>query len=307
MNLGFPQGYTLVGDPLYNSPNNDASSLFDNANGAYNGCEIFFWQNGTWTEYIGDTNPAPPAIAINGWVEPNGPIMLSPGTGAAFYNPQSAPVEATFVGTVPEGYLTNTLNPGLNLVSSIAPMSGDLSANALAAFPNLSGGQFDGDQLYLLFNSGSGGNGYTTYTVDSLNYNPPGNYGWDGPPGQPDPVLSVGQAFWYRAGNGALQWTEYLSEDLVIRSDVVKPRTSAAVPILAYKFDSVRLPNILKSRHFQFTLTGQTGKSHVVEVSADLKNWKPVGTNLWNSDKFIYTDPVLATNKMRFYRSFALP
>ena len=66
-------------------------------------------------------------------------------------------------------------------------------------------------------------------------------------------------------------------------------------------------PVMSRSRHFQFTLTGWAGKSHIVEASSDLKSWKPVGTNLWSSGKFIYTDPAPATNKMRFYRAFTLP
>jgi hypothetical protein len=50
INLNLPQGFTLVADPLYGSPNNDPSVLFDNTSGAYNGCEIFFWQSGSWAE-----------------------------------------------------------------------------------------------------------------------------------------------------------------------------------------------------------------------------------------------------------------
>jgi hypothetical protein len=307
--IGFncPQGFTLIGCPLHVYPNNDPVNLIDNTQGAYNGCQIFFWQNGTWANYTGNNNPTLPATATNGWVEPDGPMLLLPGAGAAFYNPRSAPVQFTIIGNVPEGVLTNTLNPGLNLVSSIIPSSGDLSANSVMAFPSLAGGQFDGDQLFLYFNSGGGTNGYTTYTVDSLNYKPPGNYGWDGLPEQPDPILNLGQAFWYRAGNGPLQWTESYSADVVVPHEIVKARTSAAGLSVAGRLDVARSANILKSRHFQFTLTGEAGKLHVVEVSSDFKNWQPAATNLWPSDNFVYTDPAPATNKARFYRGLALP
>jgi hypothetical protein len=308
INLNCPQGFTLIACPLYITPNNDPIYSIDNTQGAFNGCQIFFWQNGTWANYIANNNPTPPATATNGWVEPYGPMLLSPGSGAAFYNPNSAPLPITFSGTVPEGVLTNTLNPGLNLVSSIVPTAGDLSSSSLMAFPSLAGGQFDGDQLFLYFNSGNGSSGYTTYTVDSLNYDPPGNYGWDGLPGQPDPVLMVvGQAFWYRAGNGPLQWTETYNVSDVVPHNMFKPKTSTAVSSVARRLDGARSPGTLKSRHFQFTLTGQAGKLHVIEVSSDLQNWQPVGTNLWSSGKFVYTDPVPATNRMRFYRGFALP
>ena len=46
----------------------------------------------------------------------------------------------------------------------------------------------------------------------------------------------------------------------------------------------------------------------MVEVSSDLLSWQPVGTNLWSSGKFLaIRNPVPATNKVRFYRGFALP
>ena len=310
INVTCPQGLTLIACPLFCFSNNDPIYLIDNTYGEYNGCQIFFWQNGTWAKYMANTNPTPPATATNGWVEPNGPMSLLPGAGAAFYNPHSASASFTFVGTVLQGSLTNTLNPGLNLVSSIVPAWGDLSTNSLMTFPSPVGGQFDGDQVFLRFNSGNGSGGYTMFTIDSLNYNPPGNYGWDGLPGQPDPVITdVFQAFWYRAGNGVVQWTENFTIDFgdVVSSDSVKSATSAAVSSARRSLDAAGSPVILKSRRFQFSLTGRAGKSHVVEASSDLKSWKPVGTNLWSSGKFIYTDPVPSTNKMRFYRAFALP
>jgi hypothetical protein len=310
LNVTCPQGFTLIACPLLVSANNDPIYSIDNTRGEYNGCQIFFWQNGTWAKYVANTNPTPPATATNGWVEPNGPMSLPPGAGAVFYNPNHADVGMTFVGTVPQGSLTNTLNPGLNLVSSIVPGSGDLSASSLMTFPSLAGGQFDGDQVLLYFNSGNGSGGYTMFTVDSLNYNPPGNYGWDGLPGQPDPVIAnATQAFWYRAGNGVVQWTENFTANPgdVVPSDSVKSTTSTAVSSATSSLDAAGSPFISKSRRFQFSLTGRAGKSHVVEASSDLKSWQPVGTNLWSSGKFIYTDPVPATNKMRFYRAFALP
>jgi hypothetical protein len=307
VNVNCSQGFSLIACPLYIYPNNDPINSIDNTQGDWNGCQIFFWQNGTWANYTANNNPTPPATATNGWVEPNGPMLLPPGGGAAFYNPNSTNLVITFVGTIPGGVLTNVLNPGLNLVSSILPVGGDLGSSSLIAFPSPVGGQFDGDQLYLLFTSGSGSSGYTTYTVDSLNYDPPGNYGWDGLPGQPDPVLNVCQAFWYRAGNGSVQWTESYHPTEIVPRDKVKYKTSGAGAPVALQFDSALSPGVLKSGHFQLKLMGESGKLHVVEVSSDLKNWQPVDTNLWSSGNFVYTDPVPATNKARFYRGFALP
>jgi hypothetical protein len=127
-------------------------------------------------------------------------------------------------------------------------------------------------------------------------------------PGQPDPVLTyLGQAFWYRAGNGAVQWTETATVRQVVTANPFKSKTDAAVSSAAGGIDAVWSSVMIKSRHFQATLTGRAGKPHVVEVSSDLRNWKPAGTDLWPSGKYVYTDPVPATNKMRFYRAFALP
>ena len=131
VNVTCPQGFSLIGCALFGSPNNDPIYLINNTWGEYEGCQIFFWQNGTWAKYMANTNPTPPATATNGWVEPNGPMSLPPGAGAAFYNPNASGVTLAFVGDVPQGSLTNTLNPGLNLVSSILPVCGDLSANEL--------------------------------------------------------------------------------------------------------------------------------------------------------------------------------
>jgi hypothetical protein len=196
INLPSPPGFSLFGYPLIGSPNNDLAYALDNISGEFNGCQIFFWQNGTWATYIANNNPAAPIITTNGWIEPDGPITLPPGAGAVFFNSTTVTVELTFVGTIQFGSLTNTLNPGLNLVSSMIPMTGDLSSNAVFSFPSLAGGQFDGDQVFFQHSSANGAGGFTMFTVDSLSYGPPANHGWDGLPGQPDPVITyIGQAF----------------------------------------------------------------------------------------------------------------
>jgi hypothetical protein len=64
-------------------------------------------------------------------------IQLLPGQAVFFKNPNAlvggASMTATFVGTVPQGSLTNILVPGYNLVGSIVPASGDLVANSITA------------------------------------------------------------------------------------------------------------------------------------------------------------------------------
>jgi hypothetical protein len=311
VNVDCPPGFTLFGFPLIGYPTNDLVYPADNSTGIYNGCEVLFWQNGTWVNYFAENDS--PDVATNGWVEPAGRQILSPGAGAVFYNPNTNGVVITLFGAVPTGRLTNTLTPGLNLVSSILTTFGNLSSQLL--FPSLAAGQFDGDQVFLYFNNPNGNSGYTMFTADSLNYNPPANHGWDGLPAEPDPLIATAQAFWYRAGNGSVQWvqtfiigqTEYSSPNAAATSGVATSKTSSGVSVRSRKFDAAGSAAISKNRHFQFTLTGEPGKTHVVEASPDLKTWQSIETNLWSSGKFIFTDPAPATNKMRFYRAFAAP
>jgi hypothetical protein len=62
-------------------------------------------------------------------------VTLLPGQAVFFHNPNSlsggANMTATFVGTVPQGSLTNVLVPGYNLVGSMVPASGDLVLNSI--------------------------------------------------------------------------------------------------------------------------------------------------------------------------------
>ena len=59
---------------------------------------------------------------------------------------------------------------------------------------------------------------YTVYTADSLSFQPPANLGWDGPVGQPEPTIRVGEAFWYRAGNQPVQWVLQFSVNQSVQS-----------------------------------------------------------------------------------------
>ena len=290
INLTCPAGFSLFSDQLYTT-NNDPAIVLDNSSGAFNGWQIMIWTNGSFAKYIGN-NGSP--NTTNGWLEPNGPFALNPGVGALLYNP-GPQTNLLFLGVVPSGNLTNNLNLGLNLVGSIVPWGGGLSS--LMSFPNLSNGLLDGDQAFLLYAKGTN-YGYTLFTADSLSYHPPSNYGWDGPVGQAEPVLAVGAAFWYRAGNQPVQWIESLSQPAV-SPPRVSPSSGHAVG-----FSS---PAIRQDHRFQATLNGQPGASYVIEISPDLKVWTPTATNRISAKSWVYRDPQLATNTARFYRAFILP
>jgi hypothetical protein len=78
-----------------------------------------------------------PASYGSGWGNGGSDISLTPGAAVFFQNPNpigGANMTATFVGTVPQGLLTNSLVPGYNLVGSIVPVSGDLVTNSVTSF-----------------------------------------------------------------------------------------------------------------------------------------------------------------------------
>jgi len=92
----------------------------------------------------------------------------------------------TFVGTVMQGNLTNSLLQGFNLASSIVPQSGALDT-ALGDVPN------SGDQVFILNASGS----YSPFVWNGVAWNT-----------GTAPVPNVGQGFWYFTPNAqGLTWT----------------------------------------------------------------------------------------------------
>lgn len=297
LNVTNPPGYSLISWPFVMTPNNDPANVLDNTSGTFDNCQIEIWTNGQFVGYTGNHN-APGAI--NGWLEPNGSIMVNPGVGAVFYNGTGSNDPYVIIGTVEGGYFTNNLNLGLNLVGPIIPSSGGFNGFYLS-FPSPSSGQMDGDQVYLMFSTPSGF-GYTTYTADSLSYSAsPTNFGWDGPYGAAQPSLSYfAQAFWYRAGNQPVPWVEtYFVGQALPSNGSDRPRRR--------NFAKLSSPIISGRHRFQAKLEGIPGKTHVVEISSDLKAWKPVATNLLSSTTWLYEDPEPATKASRFYRAFALP
>jgi len=290
LNVVAPPGYSLVAFPLAIYPNNDPAAVLDNSNGEYDGWQIDIWTNGQFIGYTGDHS-----AGNHGWMEPHGPIFINPGVGALIYNSGTNQSTITVVGSILEETSTNTLNVGWNLVGSMIPATGVLNTNSLLTFPSISGGQLDGDQALFLY-KGTASCGYTIYTADSLSYQPPANYGWDGPSGTGQPVVAtLGQAFWYRAGWQPVQWVQSLT-------------SSPMMAKARHHWQPVKLlaPALTQDRHFQASVDGITGR-YVVEVSQDLAVWKTVMTNAILSANSLFRDPESGGKTSGFYRAWRLP
>jgi len=289
INITCPSGFSLASFQVDQYPNNDPAFTLNNTSGVFDGWQIMVWTNNNFAKYIGDHSAG--SNAVNGWLEPDGPIQMNPGIGAVIYNASPDPYVITLVGTIPHGHLGQTLNVGLNLVGFFVPVSWGLSSQM--SFPPLSNGQLDGDQALLLYDSGAT-TGYTVYTVDSLSYNLPTNLGWDGPSGQGEPFLDVGQAFWYRAANRPVQWTFDFAVNTAPSPELAQqPRRKMA------GFERAMISG---DSRFQAKLSGRIGSAYVVESSSNFKKWKAMETNTLLSSSWLYTDPEPATNTSRFYR-----
>jgi hypothetical protein len=149
-----------------------------------------------------------------------GYTQMLPGTAVFFLNPNAyggASINLTFVGTVPQGLLTNTLVTGYNLVGSIVPTSGDLSTNPIMANGAVGGfgptGPTSGDDI-LFYDTAVNNAGTPPYQYgyggsgDNVAYYGGGSwYGGLGAGG--DPVTtSVTQGFFYENSTVQNLWIE---------------------------------------------------------------------------------------------------
>jgi len=201
VNVTCEPGFNMIADQLI-STNNTIGSLLVNTSGQYNGIQIYKWTGTTYTSDTGDNVLG----AADGW-DNAGVITMNPGEAVWFHNPSNAAITVTFVGTVPQGSLSNvvTITGGgkFSMLSSVVPQGGDLVTNLGLTNYN------DGDQIYV-FNNTNGTGKYTTYTVDKELGSAGFNSQWD-PPG--DPQVAVGQGFWYHtsATGAAVSWVRNFS------------------------------------------------------------------------------------------------
>jgi outer membrane protein assembly factor BamB len=95
-------------------------------------------------------------LASESWSSPGLPI--APGGGAYFYNSSNGQFAVTFVGTVPQGALTNPIPEGVSFRSAMLPLAG--SADALGLTAALTNGDYvyqwivsgQTNQVYLITN-----------------------------------------------------------------------------------------------------------------------------------------------------------
>jgi len=207
VNVTVGAGFGMIACPLIGSPDNTVGTLLDNANGDYNGDAVYFYNPGTGGFDVDKALPIGDGgtTNANGWLF-GGTNVLAPGAACWFQNAQSNAVTITFVGEIPEGFLTNTLVPGYNLVSSILPTSGDLCTNSPLSLTNYN----EGDAIYTY----SGG----SFTIfQSGTGRRQGGYGYSQTPGGKgdwssagDPVLTFPcQGFWYYNSGPTIEWVVY--------------------------------------------------------------------------------------------------
>jgi hypothetical protein len=189
INVTMPHGYSILQDPLIASPDNTLNTVLNNANSQYAGASVFPFINGSGFSPIVETgNPFG-----SGWTGGGADVSLNPGQAVFFYNPNSTPLTATFVGQVPQGSLTNKLVVGYNLVGSIVPVATDLVTNSITSLTQAQ----SGDSVYF-FNSAS-----QQYSANLPTY----NFGsWSS-----DPITTnVSEGFFYyiAPGSATENWVE---------------------------------------------------------------------------------------------------
>ena len=174
VNVDLNPGFNMVANPLDNGTNTvptlfsslpDFSTVFKFTGGAYE---------------PGNT------LIFGAWGDPN--QTLFPGEGAFVNNAGATTNTVTFVGeVVGDGGSTNSLISGFNMVSSISPVAGGLTAD-LGLTPN----DFD-----------------TVFEFENGAYLPGNTYifgAWGGG----DPQIAVGEAFFISAGS-AIDWVQSFS------------------------------------------------------------------------------------------------
>jgi hypothetical protein len=180
INVTVQPGFNMIADQLWASGGNSVSNVLSDSNDSLDGVTIYKW---TGTSFITDNANNQVYSSPSGW-SAGGQETLNP--GEAIWFEATNTMTLTFVGTVPQGTNTVLLNTGFTMASSPVPQSGDLVT--VMGLTN----ETSGDTVFVYNNPG----GYTTY-----NYNVnTGSTGYGDnwlPPG--DPMVNVGQGFWYEA------------------------------------------------------------------------------------------------------------
>lgn len=204
-------GFQIMSCPLIAPNGNSIGALFPNGGGGtpasnqWSGLSVYNWNTGIVNYDPVDTANARQANKngyTNGW-NAGGTNTLWPGQAMWVLWGGSQPTNVTFVGTVPQNgsaYMTNTIVPGFNMISSAIPMDGDLVTNTNTL---LTGFAHQGDAVY-------------TWDPNITNYDATDAYttkhGW-GNNGTADPTTTnLTEGFWYLSSAGSsVTWVENFS------------------------------------------------------------------------------------------------
>jgi hypothetical protein len=186
---------SFIANQLYAAPTNTLDGLFNlHLNGSTNGTMpdgtalldgsvIQKWDGGGFLNYTWSNS--------TGWLDTNGNpaggTTLNPGEGAVLVTSNATTV--TFVGLVGEGALSNAVQNGTFLYSSILPQSGGLVSNL--GYPPKGG-----DRVQLL----SGGS-IVTYTYIAI-----GTPRWT----PSEPIINVGESFYVQTSTNK-SWVQNMS------------------------------------------------------------------------------------------------
>ena len=163
----YDAGFHLIANPL-NATNNTVGALFPNPPFF---TYLYKYVNGAYETANG---------FLGAWDNAN--QTLNPGEGAFLLVPAGPNWTNVYVGEVLQGNLTNTLIPGFNMVGAKVPQ-----AAALQGTHNLQPGFFD-----------------YVYQFQNHAYLPANGYlgSWD----FGDPIIGVGEGFWYQNANAQNNW-----------------------------------------------------------------------------------------------------
>jgi hypothetical protein len=185
INVTVVPGFNMIADQLWATGGNSVSNILNDGDDHLDGASIYKW---TGSGFLIDNANFNTSVSPSGWNDATGGLeTLNPGEAAWFENPFPTNITLTFVGTVPQGTNSVTLNAGFTMASSPVPQSGDLVTVMGLTNEN------NGDTVFV-FNPGSG---YTIYNYNSNTGNSGTGDNWVN---TGDPMVNVGQGFWYQAG-----------------------------------------------------------------------------------------------------------
>ncbi len=103
-------------------------------------------------------------------------------------------------------------------------------------------------------------------------------------------------------------WSLYVVDDALVDTGTISGGWSltlgwetAGLPI------QLSPPTLTSDGSVQVTLQGQSGKTYVIEASADLLNWTPILTNTLSGPTWDFADGKSANGANRFYRAVSRP